>query len=323
MNKPLNHHRPKKARCLRWFVLGGLALGLTVPMAMALDTSTNEPAKPWKASSRAARKKNPIPADAKSINLGMKVFIRECASCHGDQGLGNGKAGRDLDPLPTDMTDPAVHAQSDGALYWKITRGRSPMPTFKELLTDEERWNVINYIRTLAPTAPAGPAVSTPEFYCPDDFRTSISKVLDVYFTASIAITKGDASAAKLQGSALAGVANEIANSMNPDVLGKEARPVWTNDLKALATAAAGLAQSDSTIDAARDRFTEVSRAVINLTAHFGHAEGAPLQVFISDFVFEGKPATWLQAEGAPRDPFTGRAASKPNAPKKLLGSHQ
>jgi mono/diheme cytochrome c family protein len=47
-----------------------------------------------------------------------------------------------------------VQQQSDGALFYKITEGRGPMPSFKTTLTEQQRWDVVNHIRTLAPKAP-------------------------------------------------------------------------------------------------------------------------------------------------------------------------
>jgi mono/diheme cytochrome c family protein len=53
-----------------------------------------------------------------------------------------------------------ISSQADGELFWKVTEGKKPMPTYRKLLTETDRWSVIDYIRTLAPppprTAPSG-----------------------------------------------------------------------------------------------------------------------------------------------------------------------
>ena len=108
----------------------------------------------WKAPARAAKKKNPIPADAKSIAAGKAVYIAQCLSCHGNSGRGDGPASKDLNPKPRDLGAPNVAAQTDGALFWKLTEGRKPMPSFEKLITEDERWHVINYIRTFAAVPP-------------------------------------------------------------------------------------------------------------------------------------------------------------------------
>jgi len=108
----------------------------------------------WKAPPRAARKKNPIPADDKSIAAGKTVYNAQCLSCHGKAGKGDGPAAKDINPKPHDLGDAKVGAQSDGALFWKLTEGRKPMPSFEKLTTEDERWHVINYLRTFAAAPP-------------------------------------------------------------------------------------------------------------------------------------------------------------------------
>lgn len=94
--------------------------------------------------------KNPFLNNAALTASGKQTYITFCTSCHGDKGKGNGVAASALDTRPADHSAPAVQLQSDGALFWKITNGKSPMPSYKILLTDEQRWACINYIRTLA-----------------------------------------------------------------------------------------------------------------------------------------------------------------------------
>jgi mono/diheme cytochrome c family protein len=105
----------------------------------------------WKAPARAAKKQNPIPADANSIAVGKTVYTKECFSCHGTAGKGDGPAAKDLEKSPGNLSDPKMWDQTDGALFWKITTGKKPMASYENLLTEEQRWHVINYTRTLAP----------------------------------------------------------------------------------------------------------------------------------------------------------------------------
>jgi mono/diheme cytochrome c family protein len=110
----------------------------------------------WKAPPAAAGRSNPVPADPESVAAGETLFNRYCASCHGMNAKGNNGAAADL-------TSQAVQDQSDGALFWKISQGRSPMPSFANTLTAHQGWDIINYIRTLA-SAPAqsGTAMTQP-----------------------------------------------------------------------------------------------------------------------------------------------------------------
>jgi mono/diheme cytochrome c family protein len=106
---------------------------------------------PWVVPARAARKKNPIDSSDASIAAGKTIYVAQCLKCHGDAGKGDGQSSKDLKVKPKDLSDPTVASQTDGALFYKITNGRSPMPTFEKLISDDDRWNVVIYIRTLEP----------------------------------------------------------------------------------------------------------------------------------------------------------------------------
>ena len=135
-----------------WAVLAALGLLSTVCVNLRAEDAAPDD---WKAPARAARKKNPLPADEKSLAVGKDVYTHQCFSCHGAGGKGDGPAAKDLNPRPHDLGAANVAGQSDGALFWKITEGRKPMPSFEKLISEDERWHVINYVRTLAPPPPA------------------------------------------------------------------------------------------------------------------------------------------------------------------------
>jgi mono/diheme cytochrome c family protein len=101
----------------------------------------------WTAPASAAAKRNPVRANAASIGRGKTVYTAACASCHGSSGKGDGPAAKDLKESPGDMTK--LGSQSDGALFWKISEGKKPMPPFATKLSDQQRWDLINYLRTL------------------------------------------------------------------------------------------------------------------------------------------------------------------------------
>lgn len=106
--------------------------------------------KPWIVPKEAAEVKNPLPSDAASINMGRTLYKTQCSPCHGDKGKGDGPAAVALTPKPADHTSKALQAESDGSLFYKISEGRKPMPTFKNTLKENQRWALINYIRTLS-----------------------------------------------------------------------------------------------------------------------------------------------------------------------------
>ncbi len=117
------------------------------------DDSADE----WKAPPRFAKLPNPVPSTADSIAAGKKIYLANCLACHGAAGKGDGPAAIACNPRPKDLSDPRIAAQADGELFWKITEGKKPMPTYRKLLSESDRWTVIDYIRTLAPR-PAAPS---------------------------------------------------------------------------------------------------------------------------------------------------------------------
>src|SRR5262249_15181618 len=104
----------------------------------------------WKAPASAASVRNPVAADKSSIERGQTTYRKECASCHGEGGKGDGADAKSLKTKPANLTDADVTAESDGELYWKISEGRKPMPKFGKRLSENDRWDVVNYVRSLS-----------------------------------------------------------------------------------------------------------------------------------------------------------------------------
>jgi mono/diheme cytochrome c family protein len=94
---------------------------------------------------------NPVPADDVSAARGSELFHINCSACHGAEGKGNGPVAAFLQKKkPADLTSPAVQFLSDGAIFMVITNGMpGTMPALNENLTVRERWDVVNFIRTL------------------------------------------------------------------------------------------------------------------------------------------------------------------------------
>ena len=104
----------------------------------------------------AAKIQNPVPADAKSVAAGQKLFMKYCSDCHGDTGKGDGMEGEELNPKPADLTDDQwKHGSTDGEIYAVIRSGAkgTGMKAFGSKLTAHEIWDVVNYIRSIGPQA--------------------------------------------------------------------------------------------------------------------------------------------------------------------------
>lgn len=105
--------------------------------------------KKWVAPASADKIQNPLKGDAKAAASGKRTYKMLCFVCHGPKGKGDGMAGAGLTPKPTNFTTEEFQTQTDGAIYWKITEGRTPMASYKTALPEKKRWELVNYLRTL------------------------------------------------------------------------------------------------------------------------------------------------------------------------------
>ena len=104
----------------------------------------------WTAPAKEGGNKNPVAVSESSLAAGQTIYLKRCVQCHGKTGNGDGPDAADLGIHPAKLSDPAIREQTDGELFWKITVGKKPMPKYGTRLSPTDRWNVINYLRTLA-----------------------------------------------------------------------------------------------------------------------------------------------------------------------------
>jgi len=106
----------------------------------------------WKVPAEYQTMKNPTNAsDKENLSIGKSLYSKHCKSCHGKEGLGDGTKAANQDGDLGDFSSDETQGQTDGALFYKITTGRDDMPKFsKKLPDDEDRWLIVNYMRTLA-----------------------------------------------------------------------------------------------------------------------------------------------------------------------------
>jgi len=102
----------------------------------------------WLAPKNADAIENPLKGNTDAIKKAKKLYVSMCVICHGNKGKGDGIAGAALSPKPANFTSKKVQAQTDGALFWKLTNGNAPMAAYKDILSEEQRWQLVNYIRT-------------------------------------------------------------------------------------------------------------------------------------------------------------------------------
>lgn len=103
----------------------------------------------WTVPATSAKIKSPIIADASAISSGKSLWGTNCKSCHGVKGLGDGPKAEKIDISCGDFSSKEFQALSDGAIYYKTTVGKKPMPSYKEKLSNTDRWQLVAFMRTL------------------------------------------------------------------------------------------------------------------------------------------------------------------------------
>ncbi|HEV8617060.1 MAG TPA: CopD family protein [Methylomirabilota bacterium] len=127
---------------------GGLAVALPPLVSDAYPTTYQRPAVPYHAS---------------SIADGGRLYAAHCAGCHGPEGAGDGPAGRWMTPRPANLRGHHVALHTAGDLFWWITYGLRQMPAFGERLTEEQRWDLVNFLRALSAADAARALAATVE----------------------------------------------------------------------------------------------------------------------------------------------------------------
>ena len=122
-------------------VLGVFAFALVSFTTVMLDE--------WVVPAKYENMKNPIPAKQDAA-IGKSLYNQHCKSCHGKEGYGDGPKADEMNGDLGDFSSEEYHEQSDGALFYKTSFGRDDMPEFtKKMPDDEDRWLIVNYMRTL------------------------------------------------------------------------------------------------------------------------------------------------------------------------------
>ncbi len=133
----------------RFTLLSCLALAAFVLMSFA--SPQNAEKKPWEIPEKYKSMENPHKGDKALLRVGKMMYAKHCKSCHGNKGLGDGPRAKQLETPMDDLSGADFQKYSDGSIYYMSFIGRDEMPNFeKEIPEAEDRWAVVNYIRTLA-----------------------------------------------------------------------------------------------------------------------------------------------------------------------------
>ena len=94
--------------------------------------------------------KNPTDPSV-DLDIGKSLYAKHCQSCHGKEGYGDGKKANEVEGDLGDFSSAEFQSQTDGALFYKTSFGYKDMPEYtKKMPDDEDRWLIVNYMRTLA-----------------------------------------------------------------------------------------------------------------------------------------------------------------------------
>lgn len=98
----------------------------------------------WVVSAENSSLENPQEYSLNNVKKGRDVYMLNCKSCHGDPGKNNALP---LVPIPPDVVSETIQTNTDGGLFYKITNGKGSMPQFETVLSEDDRWRVVNFIR--------------------------------------------------------------------------------------------------------------------------------------------------------------------------------
>lgn len=137
-----------KKRFVQFFTYPVLAL--FTGMLLFSFAGPNDPVKDWDVPAKYKEMKNPHAGNKDLEKVGKMLWAKHCKSCHGNVGLNDGPKAASMKSEMIPFNDPKLQAQNDGILYYQSIVGRGEMPNFEKKIPEEEdRWALINFIRTL------------------------------------------------------------------------------------------------------------------------------------------------------------------------------
>jgi mono/diheme cytochrome c family protein len=141
--------KSQKLNAMRGGLIALAAAILLAGLATSLR-SAQEVKQPWVAPASASAVKNPVKPTTAGMTDAEHLFQQNCVICHGKTGASNGPAAGSLPQKPANFTDAQMMKKAtDGELYWKMTTGRAPMPSWQDRLSETQRWELVNYLREL------------------------------------------------------------------------------------------------------------------------------------------------------------------------------
>jgi mono/diheme cytochrome c family protein len=136
------------------------ALILFLSLALSLCVAACDSGPDWGMPPASKNRPNPVPA-GQNLASAQLLYADRCARCHGEEGAGDGSDAKLYKPLPSSLVSDQVRQSTDGELFWKISKGRRPMPGYEGELSEQQRWELVNLLRSFAPKGDAAEPAST------------------------------------------------------------------------------------------------------------------------------------------------------------------
>ena len=130
-------------------ILAVLSIVVIAIAVMSMTIANAPKGKPWDIPAKYKDMASTVKTSPASVQAGDALYKKNCASCHGKAGLGDGPKAKTLETFPGDFSSADFQGQSDGILFYQIKFGRNDMPKYDKKIEDADIWNMINYMRTL------------------------------------------------------------------------------------------------------------------------------------------------------------------------------
>ncbi len=138
-----------KKQLRKLFLSAGIIFSFIALFAFVVPQD-QKAAAPWVIPANYKAMKNTFKGDAASEKVGKLLYAKHCKSCHGGVGEGDGPKAASMKTKIGSLKNAKFQAQTDGEIYYQSIIGRNEMPAFdKKILDEEDRWAIVNYIRTL------------------------------------------------------------------------------------------------------------------------------------------------------------------------------
>lgn len=134
-----------------------LFVALLALICMVIAYAAFQKDRPWVVPEEYKKLKNPLPPSESALKAAKRIYVDECAQCHGERGRGDGPEALMHSPAPADLTEAGhMNGITDGEIFYQISEGKKPMPSFKKRLTEEQRWGLVLFVRSFTrPSADA------------------------------------------------------------------------------------------------------------------------------------------------------------------------